>query len=122
METEIQEDKRALGRGQLERKRNRGEKRNLLPQKPQRVERICEPKGQKEGAQPDRGGMTPGGTVTVPPRPSPGWVGARGWGPAYFLVKEVKQEEKAAASLKDGAEQEAGRSCRRQKAPATSEQ
>lgn len=81
---EIQEDKRALRRGQLERKRNRGEKRNLLPQKPQRVERICELKGQKEGAQPASGGTPPGGTVTVSPRHSSGWVGA-----AYFLVKDA---------------------------------
>lgn len=48
VEMEIQEDKRALRRGQLERKRSRGEKRNLLPHKPQRVESTCEPKGPKE--------------------------------------------------------------------------
>lgn len=81
---EIQEDKRALRRGQLERKRNRGEKRNLLPQKPQRVERICELKGQKEGAQSASGGTSPGGTGTVSPRHSSGWVGA-----ASFLVKDA---------------------------------
>lgn len=45
---EIQEDKRALRRGQLERKRNRGEQRNSFPHRPQRVESICEAKGQKE--------------------------------------------------------------------------
>lgn len=49
VEMEMQEDKRAFRRGQFERKRNRGKKRNLLPHKPQRVESICEPKGQKEG-------------------------------------------------------------------------
>lgn len=61
VEIEIQEYKRALRRGQLERKRNRGEKMNLLAQKPQRVESICEQKGQKEGTHPDRAAVSPGG-------------------------------------------------------------
>lgn len=97
---EIQEDKRALRRGQLEREKNRGEKRNLLPHKPQRLKAFVSQRAKRIGAHPERAGMSPGGEGQHHPRTA--LAGCWYWGTDISWGKTLNEEEEVDSSLMDG--------------------